>query len=125
MRSLVPRVPRRCGNGASVTHSEGLRMSVQPHDKLAAALALAAKGFHVFPCWWIDSSGCCACGKPDCSAGKHPMTNNGLKDATCDPDIIRGWWEKCPEANIAIRTGTPSGIFVVDLDGEDGIAAWE
>ena len=31
------------------------------------------------------------------------------------------WWEKWPDANIAIVTGKVSGISVVDLDGEQGM----
>jgi hypothetical protein len=69
---------------------------------IRTALALAAKGFHVFPCRPRD---------------KRPATASGLKDATTDPEIIRAWWQLQPDNNIAIATGAASGIFVVDVDG--------
>ena len=51
------------------------------------------------------------------------MTTHGHKDATIDEGTIRAWWGNTPKANIGIRTGKESGIFVVDLDGEEGIEA--
>jgi hypothetical protein len=72
------------------------------------ALALAARGFHIFPCRPRD---------------KRPATANGLKDATTDADIIHAWWQQQPNNNIAIATGAASGIFVVDVDGLDAEAA--
>ena len=75
---------------------------------IRTALALAARGFHIFPCRPRD---------------KRPATANGLKDATTDPDIIEAWWRQQPDNNIAIATGAASGIFVVDVDGLDAEAA--
>jgi putative DNA primase/helicase len=34
--------------------------------------------------------------------------------------MIRRWWERWPAANVGIATGPESGIFVLDVDGEDG-----
>ena len=73
---------------------------------LAAALRYAERGWLVFPC-----------------SGKTPKTTNGLKDATStDTGLIEGWWNSWPDANVAIVTGTASGIVVLDIDvgGEDG-----
>ncbi|MFN0137997.1 MAG: DUF3987 domain-containing protein [Phycisphaerae bacterium] len=65
--------------------------------------------------------GRCTCGRDDCdSASKHPCTRNGLKDATVDVDQINMWWNKCPAANIGIRTGAESGIVVIDIDPRHG-----
>jgi hypothetical protein len=87
------------------------------------ALLYARKGLAVFPVHTIRN-GRCSCGKPDCnrSAGKHPMTGHGYKDATNDPATIRNWWTRWPDANIGIATGKVSGIVVLDVDGEDGEA---
>jgi putative DNA primase/helicase len=49
------------------------------------------------------------------------MTADGFKSATTDPDKIRDWWTKYPDANIGVRTGPESGIWVLDVDGEKGI----
>lgn len=92
-------------------------------DYLACALAYAAKGWHVFPCFEPGAAdpSLCACGR-DCgkNKAKHPRTKNGLLDATTDADKIRAWWEKWPRANVAVRTGKESGIIVLDVDGELG-----
>ncbi|MGO9605457.1 MAG: bifunctional DNA primase/polymerase [Candidatus Binataceae bacterium] len=73
---------------------------------LRAALTYAEHfGFMVFPC------------KP---GGKTPLTEHGYKDARRDPSQIRKWWERWPEANIGIATGTISGIVVLDIDPRHG-----
>ncbi|MDP9486109.1 MAG: bifunctional DNA primase/polymerase, partial [Actinomycetota bacterium] len=48
--------------------------------------------------------------------GKKPLTPRGFKDATTDPEQIRRWWERWPEANIGIPTGERSGLLVLDHD---------
>ncbi|MDP9485399.1 MAG: bifunctional DNA primase/polymerase, partial [Actinomycetota bacterium] len=48
--------------------------------------------------------------------GKEPLTRRGFKDATTDPDQIRRWWKRWPEANIGIPTGERSGLLVLDHD---------
>jgi len=63
----------------------------------------------------------CTCGKPDCSsAGKHPTTPNGLKNATVNREWIDAWWKKWPWANVGIVTGALSGLVVVDIDPRHG-----
>jgi hypothetical protein len=71
---------------------------------IRAALTLARKGLHVFPCRPRD---------------KRPATANGLKNATTDLDLIRRWWREDPHYNVAISTGARSGIVVIDIDGLD------
>lgn len=52
--------------------------------------------------------------------GKTPLTINGCKDATTDAAIVKGWWQKWPNANIGIATGQKSGgLIVIDLDIDD------
>jgi hypothetical protein len=69
---------------------------------LEAALMYAERGLAVFPC----------------SPGtKIPFAGtSGCKDATTDEATIRSWWEKTPTANVAIATGSASGIYVIDID---------
>jgi hypothetical protein len=71
----------------------------------AAALQLAQKGLAVFPC------------QP---RGKEPACDTGLHAATTNVERINRWWQAFPDLNIGIATGTASGIFVLDIDGEDG-----
>ena len=67
---------------------------------LRSALALAARGWHVFPC------------EP---GGKRPALRGNWQDhATTHGDRIRAWWRR-PAYNIGIACG-PSGLVVIDLD---------
>jgi Bifunctional DNA primase/polymerase, N-terminal/AAA domain len=80
-----------------------------PLTRLEAALLYAALDWPVVPLHTPkqleDGTYICDCPKgAECgkSAGKHPRTLNGLKDATTDEDKIRRWWTIWPHANIAI-----------------------
>ena len=58
---------------------------------------------------------------------KKPMINDWPNAASTDEAVIRSWWDRWPQALVAIVTGRRSGLFVVDLDvknGHDGIAAY-
>jgi len=77
------------------------------------ALECAARGWHVFPAW-IDSNG----QKRGHVAGKR---NGGARwGATTDPDTIRDYWSRWPEALLGIATGPDSGFFVIDADTPEG-----
>jgi hypothetical protein len=71
---------------------------------LEAALDYASRGKLVFPCG-ID---------------KKPLTENGYKNATNDPEQIRAWWSANPEASIGMPTGPINGLWVLDIDMPDG-----
>jgi AAA domain/Bifunctional DNA primase/polymerase, N-terminal/Primase C terminal 2 (PriCT-2) len=47
---------------------------------------------------------------------KSPLTQNGLTDATQDPEQIRAWWRRWPEALVGARTGSVSDLVVIDYD---------
>jgi P4 family phage/plasmid primase-like protien len=55
-------------------------------------------------------------GKSCTRPGKHPRTQNGVKDATNDKKLIEQWWRQWPDANIGVATGKVSNIIVVDVD---------
>ena len=66
------------------------------------ALAYAGMGLAVFPLRARD---------------KRPATDNGCKAATTDMQQIESWWNRWPDANIGIATGSISGgLVVIDLD---------
>ena len=96
----------------------------QENQLLTAALSYVRRGWPVVPLHTI-LNGKCSCGSPECerSAGKHPLTKNGLKDATTDEAIITGWWREAPTANVGIVTGLASGVFMVGPDGQAGLDA--
>lgn len=51
--------------------------------------------------------------------GKEPITPNGFKDASNDPQVIQEWILKYPFANIGIATEA-SNLIVVDCDSSKG-----
>jgi hypothetical protein len=69
-----------------------------------AALTLAERGYHVFPCQPRD---------------KRPLTSNGFKDSTRDERQILHWWDQHPDANVAVDCGG-TGIVVFDIDAKHG-----
>lgn len=109
-------------------------------NMLAWALRYAELGFHVFPCHsplTDDPHGYkCSCesyrhtdrckekhphlylpqGEHCKNPGKHPRgLEHGLKQASTDPETIRGWWGKYPDAPIGCVPG-PGGLAALDLD---------
>lgn len=90
-------------------------------DILDLALLYIKRGWPVFPVHSIDSQGICTCHNIKCEhPGKHPRTKNGVKDASTDENQIREWFARNPDSNIGIAMGERSGVFVVDIDGEEG-----
>jgi hypothetical protein len=75
-------------------------MTAHPDRPVDQALAYAQGGWPVFPC------------QP---GGKEPATRHGFHDASTDPNLIRLWWTRLPEANVAVATGQP-GPDVLDVD---------
>ena len=71
---------------------------------IRGALTLAKRKLCVFPCLPRE---------------KRPATSNGVKAATTEADILRRWWQQLPDANIGVATGTPSNVFILDVDGID------
>ncbi len=86
----------------------------------AAALDYASRGWPVLPCHSVGPNGC-SCGQLDCSSpGKHPCTARGLHAASTNRAQIMAWWRRWPSANVAVRTGTESGLVVIDIDPPHG-----
>ncbi len=73
----------------------------------SAAFRYAFRGLAVFPL---------AVGTKVPLAGTH-----GLLDGATDLDVTRARWEKTPHANIGAATGSRSGIWIFDVDVDDGI----
>lgn len=94
-------------------------------EMVKRALDYAALGWAVLPLHSIEA-GKCTCGYSDCtSSGKHPRNARGLSEASADVEQIREWWSRWPNASIGIATGEVSDLWVLDLDGAEGIADWE
>lgn len=73
-------------------------------NNLAVAITYVNGGIPVFPC----------------DARKRPLTPHGHHQATIDLDVVTGWWLRWPDALVGVPTGPASGVWVLDVDGEDG-----
>jgi len=74
------------------------------NDLKNAAIKYAQRGLPVFPC----------------GLDKRPLVSHGVKQATTDETQIHRWWTANPEASIGLPTGTPSGMWVLDVDEPGG-----
>lgn len=102
---------------------------------VAAALGYAEQeGWPVLPLHSVGPDEVCTCGgpavNPKCKPGKHPRWERGTLErghleATTDPDLIRAWWTKWPEANIGVPTGESTGLLVLDVDHPGGLDTLE
>src|SRR5690625_4470421 len=102
-----------------MTASTISNLSTNDNIKKAALSYAKVLGWAVSPVHSI-MNGRCTCGVGCSSPGKHPITKNGVLDATKDPAMIRRMWERYPWANIGVATGAKSGFFALDVDGQTG-----
>jgi putative DNA primase/helicase len=65
---------------------------------LEAAAGYAGRGWPVLPC-----------------RGKLPLTTHAVRDASTDLGQIHEWWQRWPDANVAVACGRP-GPTVLDVD---------
>jgi Bifunctional DNA primase/polymerase, N-terminal len=79
-------------------------------------------GIPVFPVHYPQDGGCSCKLGPQCeNVGKHPMTRNGVDDATLDLVELEAVWARYPRANIGLATG--HAMEVLDLDTPESIGA--
>lgn len=89
------------------------------------ALTLATRGFRIVPAHSI-MEGRCSCGKAHCDTpGKHPRLTGWQAKGTCDLDTIGAWWDRWPDANIAILCGAGLAVLDVDEKGWEALEAFE
>lgn len=77
-----------------------------------------AHGIAVLPIHPPAPDGACTCGPRCIAPGKHPMTPNGVRDATTDLRTVTTWWRFRPDANVGIVP--PPGVVVLDVDPRNG-----
>jgi PAS domain-containing protein len=91
---------------------------------LEAALGRARESACLLPVWWTSGGGTCSCpkGSSRSSPGKHPLTPNGLDDASSYTATITRWWTRWPKANIGERTDNLARIDIDLLDVAEELA---
>jgi hypothetical protein len=121
VRCVNRSAPALASGGAKTTLSAGDSTLAIP-EALAhytrtygAACRLARLGLPVFPC---------------AKDRKEPATPRGFKDATSDTTRIAEWWGVSESGdtlplNLGLRTGSASGLWVLDIDGEEGLGTLE
>lgn len=83
-------------------------------------------GWKVVPLHGMDGDEC-RCGRgslcPSKTRGKHPSLGNQwqARPLTGGADV-QAWYEDHPNDNIGIATGRESGIWVLDIDGAQGVS---
>jgi predicted RNA-binding Zn-ribbon protein involved in translation (DUF1610 family) len=92
-------------------------------DMLYEALKCASVGLRVFPLYEVTERRLCSCWASDTckQPGKHPRVKVWQEEATTSEDTIREWWTRWPDAGIGMATGRASGVWVLDLDGDEAI----
>ena len=75
--------------------------------KLEEALRLAGLGLRVLPV----------------SRNKKPIITDWPNAATTDAAQIQSWFDVSNPPNIGVLTGQPSGFFVLDVDGPEGLTS--
>ncbi|MFB7289010.1 bifunctional DNA primase/polymerase [Actinacidiphila glaucinigra] len=100
-------------------------MTARPR-MIAEAQRYAARGWRVLPLHHTVD-GRCSCGNPKGIAehdykqgGKHPVHKGWQNEASTDWATVARWWQADPTANIGVATGEASGIFVLDVDPDNG-----
>lgn len=72
----------------------------------------------------VDDQGVCTCGRNDDQhrkqAGKHPTRGSWEAHGLTDWPAIEQLWTQAPGMNVGIVTGRPSGIWVLDIDPDNG-----
>lgn len=127
------------GNGAGTFGAASLDRTLKPvtsitpdTPKIDAMLAYAARGWKAFLLSWSKTPlrNCDPCARdhltPEQREACTCLTCHGFYAATADPGRLREMVRRTPGGLVAIRTGAPSGIVVVDIDtldahGADGI----
>ena len=116
-------VPLGNGDAASGATAQAPKDTAAQAPNLLVALDYVAIGIAVFP---LQHADVISSGKVVFKA-KKPLIKWKAGSST-DSEVIRRWWQKWPNALVALDLGK-AGLVVIDPDrhegGVDGVASWE
>ena len=94
-----------------------MRAEAQDRQMLDAALSYVARGWFVFPLRAGSK------GRDEDGCSGH-LLENGHKGASDDPDQVREWWTRWPDANIGLHLAA-SNLVAIDIDAYKPDCGWE
>lgn len=109
-------VVRRRARARAVERSQPLASAARQYAAMGWPVCMGANpGLH----------NACSCDRLGCPApGAHPMSPAWQMQATVDMNVIEGWWETRPEANIMLVTGRVFDVLdVPEAAGADALAS--
>lgn len=94
-----------------------MNMAMRDDRMLSAALAYAQRGWFIFPLQAGTK------GSVEDGRSSH-LLDRGHKAASSDPEQIRAWWQKWPDANIGLNLSR-SGLVAIDIDAYKAECTWD
>ena len=79
------------------------------------AVEALARRFPIFPCRAVEETVTIG-GRPRTLKPKTPLIARGFHAASQDPEQIRAWWGRWPDALVGVPTGSLTALVVVDYD---------
>jgi len=114
MTDITERETSRNSDHKNFRQAARVGIGIEPiADRWTEALRLARRGLPIFPC----------VNQPGQDTDKRPLTPNGFKDASTDPDLVHEWWTAHPNALIGVPTGIKFVVVDLDLEHEEA-QAW-
>lgn len=102
----------------------------QSASLLDTAHEYVRRGWSVLPLHSVAGDGACSCVLgiecAETTRGKHPRWKKWTQTPAMSGADVEAHWAENPRDNVGIRTGAPSGFFVLDLDPKNGgLESWE
>ena len=108
-------VVRRRGRARAAERQQPLGIAAARYAAMGWPVCMGAYPRH-------EAGRACSCDRMGCPApGAHPASPAWQMQATVDINVIKGWWETRPEANVLLVTGR---VFdVLDVPAQAGAVA--
>jgi hypothetical protein len=115
LRKAGKRARKNTGGGASILKDD---LNVLSELGLAA-VEYANEGYFVVPLYSAVDGVCdCKEGAECQKPGKHPRIKKHIQCASCNPQVVAGWWRRWPNAGVGLATGrmVSPGVYLIVID---------